>query len=537
MLKFLLFLGALIFFHELGHFLAGRLVGVTVLRFSIGFGPKLLGFKRGVTEYWLSAVPLGGYVKFLGDDPENPPEGADPKTGFLTTDVWRRVVIVLAGPFFNLILPLLLFVPLHLSEPTVLPSVVGTVAVGEPAWQGGIRPGDRIASVDGRDVRYWWELVEAVSEAPGRPLAVKVERDGASVDLTVTPKAVDMAGFKELGLVSTVGRIEVAPERTLPIVVVAPGSPAATAGVRDFDAVLAVDGKDARSPADVAAAAQAAQTRAVRLKVAATKDRDPRPDEPREVTLGPLGDGVDAGIADGAMVLAAVEPDTPAARAGLRARDRVVAMDGQAFSDWTFLLQSLARDPSRPRTLEVARDGVAVTATLDLANPDWEAGAAVPKYVGVGAAARRASVEPDQVPNDARFRYAWNRSWDRTKEIFVVTAAGIAGLLTGKVSVKEMGGPIMIYDIASSAEGVGDFLARMAWLSMSLALLNLLPVPVLDGGHLLIFAIEAVRRKPIGRKGRQLAGWLGLAFLLALMVLVFANDIERKWGVLSRLGG
>jgi regulator of sigma E protease len=100
-----------------------------------------------------------------------------------------------------------------------------------------------------------------------------------------------------------------------------------------------------------------------------------------------------------------------------------------------------------------------------------------------------------------------------------------------------MGGPIMIYDIASSSKGVEDFLGRLAWLSMSLGLLNLLPVPVLDGGHLLIFAIETVRRRPIGLKGRQIAAWVGMACLLTLMVVVFANDIERKWGVWSRLTG
>ena len=146
-------------------------------------------------------------------------------------------------------------------------------------------------------------------------------------------------------------------------------------------------------------------------------------------------------------------------------------------------------------------------------------------------------MEPEAIPNNDRLRYAWHRSFDRTREIMVVTAAGIAGLLTGKVSVREMGGPIMIYDIASSSRGVEDFLGRLAWLSMSLGLLNLLPIPVLDGGHLLIFGIEVVRRRPVGLRGRQIASWFGLAFLLALMVVVFANDIERKWGVLSRFSG
>lgn len=537
MLKFLLFLGGLIFFHELGHFLAARIVGVTVLRFSVGFGPKLLGFKRGVTEYWLSAIPLGGYVKFFGDDPENPPPGDEAKKGFLTTDLWRKTLIVIAGPLFNLVLPLMIFVPMHAFEPTLLPSVIGTVAVNEPAWQGGIRPGDRVTAVGDREIKYWWELVEAVSAAPGQPIGLRVQRDGTETTLTVTPKAVALAGFKELGIESTVGRIEVAPERTLPVLSVAKGSPAEAAGLRDFDAVLAVEGRDARSFDDVASALVAAKTRAVRMTVAATKPDDSRPEASRDVTIGPFGEIANPGVRNGALVLASVAPGTPSDRAGLKAGDRIVAMDEAAFSDWAFLVQALARDPSLARKLVVERDGQTFETTIALANPDWQPGAAVPRYVPTGGSCRRAAVEPESIPNDDRFRYAFHRSWDRTYEILIVTAAGIAGLITGKVSVREMGGPIMIYDIASSSRGVEDFLGRLAWLSMSLGLLNLLPIPVLDGGHLLIFGIEAVRRRPIGRKGRQVASWFGLAFLLALMVVVFANDIERKWGILSRFTG
>jgi regulator of sigma E protease len=366
---------------------------------------------------------------------------------------------------------------------------------------------------------------------------MRLERDGAERTVTVTPKAVAMTGFKELGLESTVGRMEVAPERTLPVVVVAKGSPAEAAGLKDFDAVLSVDGKDARSFADVTAALEAARTRPVRLAVAATKADDPRPDDPRDVTLGPLAEGADAGVRDGALQLVTVDPATPADRAGLKPGDRILRMDDVAHSDWAFLVQALARDPSRTRTLVVDRGGETITTTLSLANPAWQPGAAVPRYLPTGATCRRASVEPGEIPNDDRLRYAFHRSWDRTREIFVVTAAGIAGLLTGKVSVREMGGPIMIYDIASTSRGVEDFLGRLAWLSMSLGLLNLLPIPVLDGGHMLIFGIEAVRRRPVGRKGRMIASWFGLAFLLALMVVVFANDIERKWGVLSRFTG
>jgi regulator of sigma E protease len=187
--------------------------------------------------------------------------------------------------------------------------------------------------------------------------------------------------------------------------------------------------------------------------------------------------------------------------------------------------------------LTVDRAGTKLDATVSLLNPNWAPGAAIPKYEPLGARNRHAAVYPEPIPNEDRVRYALNRSWSRTKEIFIVTVAGIAGLVTGRVSVKEMGGPIMIYDIANKAgeRGWTDFFGALAWLSMSLGVLNLLPIPVLDGGHLVLFGIESIRRKPLGRKGRQIASYFGLAFLLLLMVVVFANDFERKFGALSQL--
>ncbi|HPV05416.1 MAG TPA: site-2 protease family protein, partial [Myxococcota bacterium] len=169
-LYFILLLGVLIFIHELGHYLAARAVGVTVTKFSLGFGPKIIGFTRGGTEFLLSAVPLGGYCKFMGDDPENPPAFDDRKKGFLTTDIWRRTVIVLAGPVFNLVLPLVAFLPGALSETTLPPAIIGTASIGGAAWEGGLRPGDRLLAINGSAVRYWQDMVDVVSANPEKDL-------------------------------------------------------------------------------------------------------------------------------------------------------------------------------------------------------------------------------------------------------------------------------------------------------------------------------------------------------------------------------
>ena len=537
-LYFILFLGGLIFFHELGHFLAARAVGVTVLRFSIGFGPKILGFKHHGTEYWLSAVPLGGYVKFLGDDPENLPSGFEAAKGFLTTAIWRRVVIVLAGPMFNLVLPLLVFLPTFLAKSELPPSVLGTVARGGPAWVAGLRGGDRVVEMDGQPVSYFWELQAIIGAHPAQPVAVTVDRHGERKQLTVTPAAVPDPILKEVGFTSESGQIEVTLEATRPVVMVVGGGPAAAAGMKDFDAVLAVDGREPASFEEVRDALAAASTRAVRVVVAPTSLESAEPGPSREVVIGPLADaGIGAGVTDGATVVSELESDSPADRAGLKVGDRIVQVDGRDVAGWLFMVQDLEREPEAAHAVRVERAGGTVDLTLSLVNPRWAPGAAVPKYA-FGAASRRAVVTPDSIPNDARLRFALDRSLARTKKVFIVTVGGLAGLVTGHVSVKEMGGPIMIYHIASTAgqRGWADFFDALAWLSMSLGVLNLLPVPVLDGGHLVLFGIEAVRRKPVGLRGRQIATYFGLALLLMLMAIVFVNDIDRMWGPLSNMG-
>src|SRR5512139_1590722 len=192
-----LLLGGLIFVHELGHFLAAKALGVKVVRFSIGFGPRLFGFRRGETEYRISLLPLGGYVKMAGDDPSEELAPEDRGRGFLEQPPWKRLVIAFAGPAANLVFPGLIYFALMIGqngEPTAGP-VVGTVAPGSPAAEAGLRAGDRILSVQvpgtaPAPVRYFGDLRDLVSPHAGEPLTFRVERDGAAVEpVTIVPAA------------------------------------------------------------------------------------------------------------------------------------------------------------------------------------------------------------------------------------------------------------------------------------------------------------------------------------------------------------
>jgi len=530
-LYFIVFLGILIFVHEFGHFIVARLLGVTVTRFSLGFGPKLLGFKKGETEYWLSALPLGGYVKFLGDDPQELPTVLEKKRAFLTTDLWRRALIAFAGPFANLLLPFALFFMVYLSHTEVVPSVLGFLDENGAGYKAGLRPGDKVLAIDDQPVYYWWQLLDKVSRNPSRPLKFRVSRAGKELEFVVTPEPTEIKDRVSLGISKVVGRIQVVPEQHLPVVTVKKGSIAEAAGIKDFDAILKVCDIVPTSFEAVISALETCSTRYVPVLVAPVND-DGSLGEVRALALGPLEIHGETGLESARNIVYNVEEGSPAQKAGIRPKDRVVAVDEQPLSDLVFLDIILRNDPDRPRTLLIERGENRVSVTLSIVNPEWSPGSVAPRYLRHGIKYKTAALEPEMVANRHLLTYSVQKTWESVKDVVVVTAMALFGLVAGRVSVKELGGPIMIYDVASKAGEAGfePFLVAMAWLSVGLAFINLLPIPALDGGHLLLFAIEAVIRRPLSKKTREAVHYVGYAFLIGLMLLAFANDIQRKLG-------
>jgi regulator of sigma E protease len=188
-LAFVVVLGVLIFFHELGHFLVARLFGVGVEKFSLGFGPRLVGRKIGITDYRISAIPLGGYVKMVGEEPDAALDPAEIPLSFTHKHVIKRILIVAAGPFFNLLLAALIFFWLFAVTGTfVLQPTVGEVQEGSPAEAAGLAPGDRVTAIDGRPVDTWEEMAEIISASDGRRLSISVLREGETRSLVITPR-------------------------------------------------------------------------------------------------------------------------------------------------------------------------------------------------------------------------------------------------------------------------------------------------------------------------------------------------------------
>ena len=542
LIYFALLLGPLIFFHEFGHFIVARMFKVTVLEFSIGFGPKLGAFVRNGTVYRIGALPLGGYVKMLGADPmEDIPADQEPGS-FASKPLYQRSLIVLAGPVFNFILPLFVFFFLFLSQSQVSPAILGTLQPDGVAARAGLLPGDVIKSINGEEVGGWWELHDLIGGNGGESISMVVERDGEDLPaINLTPQMMTETISPELGLTKEVGRIQIEIAYRKPIIAVTPGSAAAVAGLESWDHILSIDGEaqhrweytlrrlqKSKKPMRVTVLRESALPTA---DGAATFDLATY-SPPIELTLDPsAGDGT-LGLGSAEFVIYDVTPGSAEARAGLERGDEVISLDGRRLSSWGLLGHEISNKPGDERTLKVRRAGVErdVRVTFEVRDKKGEFNTEMETVI-MGMVNQSAYDAPDPVTNNRRIGYALYQTWTRTGSVFIMTAASLAGLFTGQVGLKQMGGPIFIYEVAAKTGEAGwtYFFTVMVWLSISLGLINLVPIPLLDGGHLLFFAIEAIKRGPVSLRTRQVASYIGFSFIILLMLLVFRNDIGRNW--------
>ena len=441
--SFVVVIGILILIHELGHFFVARWTGVGVERFSIGFGPVLLRWRGKETEYVLSAIPMGGYVKMMGE--ENPVEGGggpvtDPGKEFARKPLWARFLIVFAGPGMNFVLAIAIFavVLATLGRP-VWPAVVGKVAEGSPAAAAGLRTGDTIVALNGRPIAYWEDLERAIAASNGRPLELRVRRDGVERTVAASPRL-----------------------RTVP---------------------------------------------------------DPIFREPRETW--DIGAGPQL-----APQISSVSPGSPAERAGLKPGDVVVSVAGQPVYTPEDLVEAIRTRPGQAFPVTVERDGRLLTLSVVPEAVKEKAPDGQEREVGriqAGIATKAVRFEPYSPV--LAVGYGAARTWDMT----VLTVKGLWKLVSRQIDSSNIGGPIQIATEAGrqARDGMASLAVFTAIISVNLAVLNLLPVPMLDGGHLLFFVIEAILGRPLSLRKREVATQVGFVLLMMLMVFALYNDLVR----------
>ncbi len=424
LLAFLFVLGVLIFVHELGHFMMARRVGVRVLKFSLGFGPRLVGFTRGDTEYVISAIPLGGYVKMAGENPDDPRSGRDDE--FLSKSKWERFQILIMGPLMNLILAVVVTAGVLMNGAEIpafqsKPPVVGQVAPDSPAEKAGLLPGDRIVSVAGREVNTWEQFFIGVGTRAGRETVLTVLRDGKQFSVSATPTPQTRFEVGDIGVV---------------------------------------------------------------------------PD------THPHVGGLIAGL--------------PAEKAGLQVGDVILKIDGTNIAFPTQLVDALATKANTPVTLTIARGGVEQEVRV---TPEDNGGRG---RIGINIGEDVTRIQPG--PIDA-IGMSIKRNYESAGLIFMT----IGQLITRETSTRQLMGPLAIAQLSgeSAQQGWVPLFALMASISLNLGLLNLLPIPVLDGGHIFIMALESLARRDFSLKVKEKMFLAGFAVLLMLMVTVIYNDLTR----------
>lgn len=527
LLSFALVISVVVFFHELGHLLVGKALGVKAVRFSIGFGPRLFGWRRGETEYRVSILPLGGYVKFAGDNPYEEIAPADRGRGFLEQPPWKKGLIAFAGPAANFILAIVLYFVVFAAPHQELAAKVGYVKPESPAAEAGLQYGDRVLAIDGEPVDGWSSLQEKIRARGGQPLAMEIERAGQRLTVRLVP-----AVHEETNPIETVkhGRIGIsAVPRTAEITVLSPDSP-----LKTFDKVVALDGQPIGNYEELAQrlaekASGSHRFKVLRPEAAAAPGGTLWSEKPLELEVA-----APYGIEASDLTLFAVQPGGAAEAAGLQRGDRVLAVNGLKALSWGDEVDgALKAAGTQPVQITVRRAGQPLTVTVKqhLRKDRDETGVltdvpdlgALPDLNGFADAERIWIRYP---LGDAARRAVVN-----TMGFVRAQALGIARIVTGHISSRAIGGPLMIADVARKAaeNGWRDLVVTMGAISVVLGLMNLIPVPVLDGFHVLTALIEGLRRRPLSVRFREVANVVGIALLLTLMLYAFRNDAMRKW--------
>ena len=519
-----LLLGIVVLVHEFGHFIVARLCGVRVDVFSIGFGKPLLKKKSGDTEYRISMIPLGGYVKMLGEttSEENEVEEKDLPLAFSSKKWWQKVLIVCAGPVFNLVFAFLVLMLVSFFMFDGVSSVLEFVSPDGAAYTAGISDGDRITKINGEDVAVWDDipsiLAPAVDSGKCGNVVVEVEKaftkevkkyDVAPKTGTVTDPFGDEQVRCELGVVRAPREPKIFLLKDFP-------------GLESGDVVLSVDGEKIGRYYELTEKIKRPFSRMTVLR----GGKEVETVFPQDMTEKP-------DIAYGGLVIASVEKESYSEKVGVRKGDFITAVNGaEVTAPFQFysIMGRLREGDSVKISLVRDKEPLDIEFTASFDEKENDMTGMRDKRMNWGAKFDYDPLIPEVYARrngllTFPFRYA-------AKEFtgaITMTFKGLAYMISGKISTKGLGGPIMIFDISKRAAeaGLRYFLAIMAIISINLGLINLFPIPVLDGGYIVIYGLEGMIGRAIPQKIKEKALMVGLFLLCALMVFAIFNDFAR----------
>lgn len=526
-------LGVLIFVHELGHFLVARWCGVRVEVFSLGFGRKIWKKTVGDTTYCISIFPIGGYVKMFGDQPgDTSISEADKAFSFTHKTVAQRIAIVLAGPLTNLFFAIVIFALVAVVGMETRAPVLGDVEPNTLASNAGFRSGDRINIVGGQPVVSFEDVAKVMDESIGKTLTFNVtHNDGTSADVSVMIKS--QPNPNPVSTRETVGEIEGLSSLSRAALVGVPkDSPLWAAGLRSGDRVTAINGQPVLIFRDLEPMLNKVGGDALSMDV---ERADGSQSEKLTVTLAPgLAQNGYTGlkVESSELYLDRVMEKSPAEAAGLVRGDRLVSLNGKTLTKWEDVLDTIRSYKGEGGlVVDFNRDGEMKSVKIEpqITSQVTPFGTEDKRYtIGITPKVEAAMPETILVKTFNPIK-ALQIGVEQSYDFTVLTLLSFVRLFQSKISPKTLGGVLSIGQAAGETikMGFSKFLTMMAIISINLFVLNLLPVPVLDGGHLVFYTIEAVKGSPLSLKKMEIAQQVGLVLLMGLMVFALFNDVTR----------
>ncbi|RLE01580.1 MAG: RIP metalloprotease RseP [Candidatus Aminicenantes bacterium] len=422
---FALVFGILVFVHEFGHFFMGKLMGMRIEVFSWGYGRRLFGIKKGETDYRVSLIPMGGYVKFSGEEAYDRPERLDPRD-FMAKKRWQRFLVLVMGSVMNIILAVVLVAVINMVGVSVpeyqsQPPVIGWIEPGSPAARAGLKPDDRILAINDQEVATWNDVNLVVGSKPDRTLHLKIERAGQIIEVPLTTES---RTKYQMGYAGFFGKI--------------------------------------------------------------------------------------------LTQVAMVQPGSPAEKAGLQTGDVILAINGQPVYFYQFV-EIIQKNPEKPLKFLVERNGQKIELEV------------VPRREGeIGRIGIMQT--PKSIVRKYSFGPALVQSVKENARLAFLVVNFVKDLVTGEASARQLGGPIEIANFSYAAFRLG-FLAMLSWIaliSLQLGVINLFPIPVLDGGQILVLMIEGIIRRDLHPRVKQIIMQIGFAIFIFIIVFAILNDVVKR---------